>query len=131
MNDQVMEERSLEELADRIGAVIAWVGAALSDEAVDGDVEGRVRGWISGLQPRARANFLAVALSDRYHAEGPSIVQAVRDGLNWPGVRSPAALDPARYSCEPDIDAAEHDVPGRAGAGRVQPGVRYGDALRE
>ena len=124
---------SLEELAARIGAVIARVTAGLRRETAAGEQEAEavVRAWIARLQPGARARFLAVALSHRYLAEVPMIIRAIRDSRSWAGPRSPVALDPARYSCEPVADAAGHDVVGRAGAGRVQPGAGHGDRLRE
>lgn len=122
---------TLEELADRIGAVIARVTAGLRRETGEQDAEAVVRAWIAGLQPGARARFLAVALSDRYLAEGPAILGAIRDSPAWPGPRSPVALDPSGYSCEPVADAAGHDVMGRAGAGRVQSHAGHGDPLRE
>jgi hypothetical protein len=129
---------SLEELAERIGAVIAWVGAALRCEAagavveLDDEVaEALVRGWISGLEPGARAQFLALVLSDRCFAERARIVRAIREGLMWPDAGPPVALDPSRYSCESVRHAPAHDAPGLAGAGRVQPLSGPGDALRE
>jgi hypothetical protein len=155
MTDPTMNERrpppadpwgrycSLEELADRIGAAIARVVEALRRElaaeaAARGlaeveveDVDAGVRGWISGLQPGARAYFLAVALSDWLHVESPAIVRAIHHGLAWPCPRSPGPLDPAGDSCEPVADAAGHDVVGGAGAGGLQPRARRGDAVRE
>lgn len=134
---------SLEELADRIGAAIARVVEALRRElaaeaAARGlaearveDVDAEVRGWISGLQPGARACFLAVALSDRLQVESPAIVRAIHRGLAWPCPRSLAPLDPAGDSCEPVADAARYDVVGGPGAGGLQPRAGCGDALRE
>lgn len=134
------EQGSLEEQADRIGAVIAWLVAALCCEVAGrgGDLdlgagEEVVRGWISGLEPGARAHFLALALSDCCYAEGPPIVRAIGEGLAWPGVdaRSRAALDPAPGPCEPVPHAAGHSVRRVPGAGRVQPCAGRGDAVRD
>lgn len=115
---------SLEELAERIASAIAGVAEELRLEvAAEGAeldlavIEAVVRGWIAGLEPRARAHFLTVALSGRAPAECPAIARAIRDGRLWPAADS--SLDPSCDACEAGADAARHDVPRRAGAGRV------------
>ncbi|MBA3545212.1 MAG: hypothetical protein H0T76_01885 [Nannocystis sp.] len=134
---------SLEDLADRIGGVIAWVVVALRREVAEerveldcGVAEGVVRNWLAGLDPDARAYFLTLALSDRCYAECPLIVRAILEGLPWPwpGARSWGALDPCRCSCDAAPHAFDADEPGvrrLAGAVRVQCLAGRRHALRE
>lgn len=133
---------SLEDMAERIGGVIAWVVVALrrevAEEALELDpavADSVVRGWISGLNREARAYFLTLVLTDRCYAECPLIVRAILEGAAWPGDghggRSWGALDPGGCPCEAGPHAAGLGVRRGAGAGRVRWLAGRRDALRE
>lgn len=82
----VFNDRSVEDLAERIGVAIAQVVAAVQAEGIEDDdraVDARVRRWLFRLELEQRTQCLALALSEHWQIRCKEIARAVQQDTPW------------------------------------------------